>query len=368
MKRSKVKLEDIVDIENCKRAILRASRGKRARANVRKYLDNLDESAVRLSEFIKNPNMKLRDGERMIRTEGTRGKTREICKPHFFPEHCVCWAVMQVISHDLFKGFYRYSCASILGRGTHYAKRSVEKILKDTRNTKYCAQVDVKSFFSTIDKDILTNIIGRKIKDRRVVAIVAKIVHSYGGSGLPIGFYSSAPFANLYLTEADRYIKETLHIKYMVRYMDDVVMFDGNKRKLHKATAAYARHIADTRRLQLKGNWQVYKLPYCKNKTVKGYKERRRALDFVGFKFYRYKTTIRKSIFKRLIRCFRKLGSGAYTVELARKFFSYWSYIKCTDSVNVRRRYIDGKINIKKLKEIIRYESRSIYTGSTAAR
>lgn len=364
MKRSKVKIEAICDIDNCKRAIKNASRKKRHRRSVAVYLENLDESARLLSEYIKDPNMVLHDGYQSVINEGTQKKRREICKPRFFPDHCVHWAVMQVVGDTFAKSNYRYSCASIKGRGVHYAKRAVEKALKDTRGTKYCLQIDVKSFYASIDKELLIKLLGRKFKDARIVAVMAKIVRSYSGEGLPIGFYTSATFANFYLTESDRYIKETLQIKHMVRYMDDIVIYDGNKRKLHKTKDQIEANIRSTRGLRLKPNWQVYKMPYIRGKPPKDYKERRRPTDFVGFKFYRYKTTIRKSIFKRMRRCFLKLASGTYTTHRAHTFMSYYGYLKHTNSVGVIKRYIDGgKILVKKLKELIRNENRNQNTG-----
>lgn len=183
MKRSKVKLEYIFNIENCKRAIINASRNKRKRKSVAKYLENLDEAARRLSEFLQNPAAVLHDGERAIINEGTSKKRREICKPRFFPDHCAHWAVMQIVGPMLVKSYYPYSSASIKGRGTHYAKRAVEKCLQDTRNTKYCLQIDIKSFYASIDKEILITLLQRKFKDKRIVAILAKIIRSYNGAG-----------------------------------------------------------------------------------------------------------------------------------------------------------------------------------------
>lgn len=368
VKRSKVKLEAICDIENCKRAIMNASRRKRKRKSVAKYLENLDESARLLSEYIKNQFMTLHDGERETINEGTKKKKRELCKPRFFPDHCVHWAVMQIIGVELMKSYYKYSCASIKGRGTHYAKRAVEKAVKDIKGTKYCLQIDIKSFYATIDKEILIGLFVRKFKDKRIVAILAKIVRSYGGDGLPIGFYTSAAFANFYLTDADRYVKETLLIKYLVRYMDDMVMYDSSKRRLHNAKTSFENHVADTRKLKLKANWQVYKMPYLKGKLPKDYKERRRATDFVGYKFYRYKTTIRKSIFLRLRHCLLKLEQGLYNLKRAQSFMSYKGYLDCTDSVKVKQKYIHGgKINTQKLKEIIRDASKLQIAGGQKA-
>lgn len=56
--------------------------------------------------------------------------------------------------------------------------------------------------------------------------------------GLPIGNYTSQWFANFYLEDLDHYIKETLKVKYYIRYMDDMVLFSNNKKELKKVKLA----------------------------------------------------------------------------------------------------------------------------------
>lgn len=136
------------------------------------------------------------------------------------------------------------------------------------------------------------------------------------------------------------------------------MLYSGNKRDLHRARRALATYIEKRRKLRLKSNWQIYKMPYLRSKAPKDYKERRRATDFVGFKFYRYKTTIRKSIFLNITRGIRKILKCGYTPPRVHAFISRMGYIKHSDSLKVRRKYIDGKINFKKIKEIVKHETR----------
>ena len=360
----------MASVEHCRLAILRAAKGKHKRKSVQRVLADLDDYAEQLSAFILDPKTELRAGEFVPVVEGSRKKPRELCKPHFFPEHCLHWAVMLVLIPELEKRLYVYSCSCVKGRGTHYAKNALNRQLKDKRNSKYCLQIDVRKFYESIDKDILVGILARTIKDKRVVAICRKIITSYPKDGLPLGYYSSAPFANLYLGEADDFIKRQDGVKHMVRYMDDIVMLGGNKRKLHRVRLRISAFLEATRAVKLKRNWQVYKLPYRPREVQKqpsAPKERRRFIDFVGFKFYGYKTTIRASIFLPLRRCLRDVARAKYTVQRAHRYFSYRGYIAHTDSANVTKKYIRKRINQKRLKEIIRDETRNQNTSRRAA-
>lgn len=368
MNRLKYTLEQVAEIGNCKRAIKNAARKKKRRKDVRKILENIDEYAAQLQAFLLDENAEFSPGVLDKRREGTKNKEREICKPLFFPDLCAQWAVMQVVYPGLKKGFYQYSCASIPGRGTHYAKRSVERYFRrSSKNTKYCNQLDVKSFFASINKQKMADCIARRFKDKRLVKLLVKMLYAYKLKGIPIGWYISPALANLYLTPCDRYIKETLRIKNYTRYMDDMDIHHGSKRELHADRRLISEFLASKLGLQLKKNWQIFKMPYLRGKPPENYKERRRPLDFLGFKFYRYKTTIRKSIFIRILRLLRKLAKGQYTLKNAHAFVSYMGYIKATNSENVRRKYINGKIDIKKIKELIRNASRNYNAGGSAA-
>jgi len=74
-------------------------------------------------------------------------------------------------------------------------------------------------------------LIKRKIRDADVLNLITIVLNSYG-PGLPIGNLTSQLFANIYLHELDFYIKNTLKCKYYIRYMDDFVLLDIEKKKL----------------------------------------------------------------------------------------------------------------------------------------
>lgn len=374
MKRCKARLEDI-DEEFCRYAIKKAGEHKKHRYSVRRVVNNLDKYAPLLMKILHNPDMYLRDGKYRKINEGTRKKDREICMPSFFPEQCVHWAVMILIKPWLRKRMYIYSCACLEGRGVHYAQKAVNRYCRNMRESKYCLQLDIRKFYQNIDKDILIGSLYQEIKDKRLVAVLKRIIYSYGRSGMPLGFYTSAHLANFYLAQLDRYIKETLHIKRYVRYADDIPLLAANKRKLHKLHKKIEEVLLSTRNVMLKSNWQVYKMPYRKKKDkpkyeerkLKKFKERRRPLDFLGFKFYRYKSTVRKRNFLSIRRNFLAIQKGKYTLKNARRFYSYKGMRQHTDSANLTKEYINRKINIIELKEIIRNESRKQVKGNAVA-
>ena len=61
-----------------------------------------------------------------------------------------------------------YSC--IKGRGIHSLLNNLTfDLRKDPNGTKYCAKMDIKKFYPSIDHDILKIIIRKKVKDKKII-------------------------------------------------------------------------------------------------------------------------------------------------------------------------------------------------------
>lgn len=171
--------------------------------------------------------------------------------------------------------------------------------------------------------------------------------------GLPLGFYTSQWLSNWLLQDLDHYIKEELHAKKYVRYMDDMVIFGANKRKLHRAREKIAEYLQAHYGLEMKENWQVFRFSYKRDGDDKG-----RPLDFMGFRFYRTRTTLRRSIMLRITRKARRLRKRAkITILDARQMLSYLGWIKATDTYKMYLNRIKPFVNFQSLKrKVARYD------------
>ena len=131
--------------------------------------------------------------------------------------------------------------------------------------------------------------------------------------------------------------------------MDDIVLFGPNKKKLHRARKAVAEYLQKRLRLQMKGNWQVFPL-------------RARALDFVGYRFYRDHTTMRRKNFLRFTRQCRRVRKRIerhqrISYSSAAGLLSRIGQLKHCNAVAVRKKYVDP-IGVRILKEVVRNESK----------
>ena len=329
----------IYDIENIKTAILKASQGKREQRRVAKVLSNIDEYAHEIQDRLKSKRFKPSEPIVKIIQDNSSGKVRTIYKPNFYPDQIIHWSLMLQIEPILMKGMYQYSCGSIPKRGATYGQKAVRKWLDtDYRSTKYCLKMDVRKFYPSIDNNILKSMFRRKIKDADCLWLIDTIIDS--NEGQPIGFYTSQWFANFFLEGLDHFIKEKLGVKYYVRYVDDLVILGSNKRRLHqvrKEIDAYLKGI----KLQVKGNWQVFPI-------------KSRDIDFLGLRFYRHRTTLRKRNALRIHRRARKIRKkGVLNNKDASAIISYWGWLKRTDSYNFYHDKIKSNVTINQARKVV---------------
>lgn len=123
------------------------------------------------------------------------------------------------------------------------------------------------------------------------------------------------------------YPDQIIQLKYYVRYVDDMVLMDDNKRKLKKALFKLSEYLTKEKfDVIIKENWQLWKT-------------NSRPLDFVGYRFYPKYTRLRKSVFYHLMRTVARIGKHGLNIPRARRFNSLIGYCK---PINFKRYYLSA--------------------------
>ena len=239
----------------------------------------------------------------------------------------------------IMRGMYQYSCGSVPGRGTSCGQRTLRKWLdNDCKGTKYCLKMDISKFYPSVNNALLKMSFRRILKDNDCLWLIDQIIDS--SQGLPIGNYTSQWFSNFFLQGLDHYIKEQLRIKYYIRYVDDLVLLGSNKKLLHKARIAIGAYLG-AMGLTLKGDWQVSRVDS-------------RAIDFLGLRFYRDRTTLRKRNALRIKRRITKIQKkGRLNYNDACAVVSYWGWIKRSDSYQFYNKHVKPIVSVGKAKKAV---------------
>ena len=199
-------------------------------------------------------------------------------------------------------------------KGIFYIKKYIKKIRR--KNSQfYVLKCDIKKYFYNIDHEILFNMLKKFIDDKDVLNILKDILSTTNNDvtnkeinrviqrekerlletnnpyimekfmeldsipqyhlkkGLPIGNMSSQILAIFYLNDLDHYIKEQLHIKYYIRYMDDLVILHENKEYLQDCLKKIAVFLEEKCALLLHP------------KKTRIYPFTKEGLNFLGYRF-----------------------------------------------------------------------------------
>lgn len=345
MKRVGNLYKKIIDEDNIRLAIKNAAKGKTNRKVVNKVRNNIEYYVKDIKKILLSGNYEPRPYIQKHIFDGARHKERTINKPAFYPDQVIHWCLLQVIEPIIMRGAYKWTCASIKDRGLLYCQKYVEKAIR--KKYKYYVKLDIKKFYPSIDKTILKNKFRKIIKDNDTLKLLDIIVDSYKDRGVPIGNYTSQFFANYYLQDFDHFIKEKLNIRHYVRYMDDLLLFGNNKRKLRRQIVEITNFLKDIK-LEIKEDRTLAKI------TDKPF-------TYCGRKFYKDHTTIKSSTFLRIRRRLTRVYKKRYiSLNDARAIISYYGILKHTNSFNFTIKYVFS-IGLKKCKEVIRNESRKQY-------
>lgn len=427
MKSFRIDQEEVLSHDNIERSFKKPSRGKRDRPDVKEALDNLESEIAYVYEMMMNGEFVPRHHEPVIINEKNYLKVRRIIKPDFKYEQVVHHIEVQAIRGAVEHGMYEYVLGSVPGRGAHMGADAIERwIRNDPVNTKNVLKMDIYHFFESVNHRVLKRWLKKKIRDEYILEVLFLIIDAVE-NGLPLGFYTSQWFANFLLQPLDHFIKEELHVKYMTRYMDDIVCFGRNKKELHRVQEEIRKYIKREFGLSLKGNWQVFRFEYeaeeysimCNSlkdlenlqsdlekkrirHTCKMYHKKRRVfvktasvkskseafmsiinkyhavcevvvmkhgrpLDYMGFEFHRDYTIMRESIMLRLTKKALQVSKQEkINPRDAASLLSSMGWVRHTDTYGMYEKRIKPYVNIKKLKKIVSKHQRRLNASEKA--
>lgn len=308
--------------DNIELADKKARKCKRTRYGVRKHDQNkeIDNYALHLS--LLNENYKTSEYTTYKIYEP---KERIIFRLPYYPDRITHHAIMNIMEPIWTKIFTRDTYSCIKGRGIHALVKKLQSDLrKDPNGTMYCAKMDIRKFYPSINHEILKSIVKKKIKDKSLLKLLFEIIDS--ADGVPIGNYLSQFFANLYMAYFDHWVKEELKVRYYYRYADDIVLLSDDKNQLRSWVLAIKVYLTNVLELKLKDNYQIYPVES-------------RGIDFVGYVCYHDHTLLRKSIKLKLLGLVRAYSNNLISKQkLQLKMASYFGWLKYCDSKNLLKK------------------------------
>ena len=197
------KYDEALTYENLLKAHNKSRRGKNYRDNIIKFNLKQEEYIMWLYNALKNMTYK-HGGYRVFYV--TEPKLRKIEASRYMDRIVHTWYVDHFLKKTFMSQFIDNSYACIEGKGMHLATLDVQKGMKAAKKLwgeYYILKMDIRKYFPNINKDILLNIMQKKIEDKKVLWLTKEIIYSKKDSdGIPIGY------RNFFIMES-----------YMIKYL-----------------------------------------------------------------------------------------------------------------------------------------------------
>jgi len=319
MKTYKNLYPQICTFENLFLAYRAAARGKRGKAEVAAFEQELEPNLFRLQEELLAQTYRpgpyahfpIRDPKPRITSAAP------------FRDRVVHHALVRVIEPIFEARFIHDSYACRVGKGTH---RALDRCQEFARRYPYVLQCDLVHFFPSVDHAILREILARPIADGRTLWLVDRIIESgrdvprrypptyFPGDdlfaatrprGLPIGNLTSQFWANCYLDPLDQFVKRELKCRGYARYVDDLLLFDDDKRTLWRWKTEVTAFVVGLRVRLHDRESTVYPVT--------------NGIPFLGFRIYPNKRRLKRRNGVAFARRFRALRAAVAAGEITQE-------------------------------------------------
>jgi len=328
-------LEKILHRDNMNEAFKKVVKNKGSHG-----IDGLttDELLSYLKENGANIRQTLFDGTyaplpvRRVEIPKDNGKKRQLGIPTVV-DRVVQQSIAQVLSPIFEKTFSDNSFGFRLNRSAHDALKRSQEYMNE--GYTWIVDIDLASYFDTVNHDTLIGLIYKEIKDIRVISLIRKYLNAgvmINGVvntttlGVPQGGNLSPLLSNIMLNELDKELTKR-GLKF-VRYADDCNIYVKSKKAADRVMQSITRYIEQDLKLRVNTD---------KSKVGKPWK-----CKFLGYSFYPSKDGIKMRAHEKSIHKFKeklklltgrsKIGNIESTYKKIKQLVVGWiNYFKMAD-------------------------------------
>ena len=272
----------ITSRENLYKAAKRALKGKLSNARFYSYSVNLNNNIKYLYKQIQKGTYRPHSNKEFDLWCISGQKVRHIVAPSIddlIVQHAIYQVIVPIIDPKLI--YDSYGCRIL--KGSHKASDRCQYFLRKSPKDSYFLQLDIKKYYYNLDHTILKEALLHLLGEQDVVDFIALQFPQDKAVGMNVGAMISQLMGMIYLNKFDQYCKRVLKLKHIIRYVDDIVIIGLSKEKC----LTLARVIEQYLKTELKLSFSKVKiLPISKG------------INFVGYKTWQQKRTIRKRSYK----------------------------------------------------------------------
>lgn len=341
-----IDFDRMVSNERLLLATKKASEHKSKSVSAQKYLKSEERRDMLREELLDGTYKPLITQDRKI-WDIRSNKERTIRRPAF-RDQVVHHLLMLELQPHIMKHLIRHNIACIPNRGMEYGRKIVKNWTTHKKDSKYLIQADVKHYYECVDTAILMNFFKRKIRDKRVLALLQLILDTCT-NGLVLGYYVCQWFGALYLSELDPAMKEKFRLKCYVRYVDNILIGCKSKKQMKAVTEYLHSYLANV----------CLKLKTTGKECIRQFKWYNTFVDFIGYRTYREGfQEIRKTTYMRIRKLMNRICKNEYcSLSQARSLLSRRGIVLHSDCHTLLRK-IENIIASRRMRRMVSYATK----------
>lgn len=233
MTENKTKIEDIIGYDALFNSLQKCKKGVGWKSSTGYYVHNWNTELLKMEEELKNGTYKKRKPKFFTVTEP---KVREIMSIHFRDRIYIRSFNDNALHPQIIKSLIPDNFACQKGKGTSAARERLRDFLysfyRKFKTDGYVLTCDIKGYYPNMNREFAKEMVSDYVDDLTNKLVQEEIDYHPGNIGFNPGEQTIQNIGILALDKLDHYIKEKLHIKYYVRYMDDFVLIHNSKEHL----------------------------------------------------------------------------------------------------------------------------------------
>lgn len=234
------------------------------KASVAHYVLNAMEETIKLSDQLAEHKYQPKPPTGFTITSP---KPREIVSIHFRDRVYQRSLNDNVLYPTMTKSFITANCACQKGKGTDYARNLLDEYLhryyRKHGADGYVLQCDVKGYYPNMSHHVAEEMFRKKLPDSVYERTVEVLRHQYEGD---VGYNPGSQMIQIagisMLDSLDHYIKEQLHIKFYLRYMDDFILIHESKEYLEECKDKISEYLKRLEFTLSEKKTRIYKIKY----------------------------------------------------------------------------------------------------------
>lgn len=227
--------KEAINYENLYKSALKCKKNVLWKTSVASFTMNLPTQIRVLSERLNNGTYKSREPTRF---KVYSPKERDILSIPYIDRVYQRSLNDNILYPIMTKSFIYDNCACQRGKGVDFArnrlKEHLHRFYKKYGTNGFILQIDIKKYYDSMSHDLVEKMFKAKLDEETYNAVEKILRNQYkGDKGYNAGSQLIQIAGISFLNGLDHHIKEKLHIKGYIRYMDDLILIHQNKEYLN---------------------------------------------------------------------------------------------------------------------------------------